>query len=202
VSGIAAQVAELRRLVANWNSYNARPIDEAALQEAARIGEALQGDVLLVPLASGGVSLELTRRPITIDVSAAPGGFVYTALAYEREASGADLVAALIEVGAEWAAEQLGGRGSVYVVEGDRRPTALGPALRVQIERWDGKPMSWREVWEAFAERYPDRWAVQVFPPGSHLIDQANKYHLYILDGEAPAGLDLGAPAPAGTRSP
>lgn len=69
-------------------------------------------------------------------------------------------------------------------------PTALGPSRRVTIERVDGATMGFREVFDAFAERYPGRWAVQLLPPVERLFGSANRYHLHVLDRE-PAGLDL-----------
>jgi len=68
--------------------------------------------------------------------------------------------------------------------------TCLGTALRVQVERCDRRPMSFTELWEAFAAAYPDRYAVQLFPPRAHFLDQANKYHLHVLERK-PEGLDL-----------
>lgn len=87
------------------------------------------------------------------------------------------------------------------VLECDRRPTAAGEALRIRIHRHDMKPMGFKELWSVFAERYPGRWAVQVFPPKDRLLDQANKYHLFVLP-EAPAGMDLVAGPPPGARAP
>ena len=87
------------------------------------------------------------------------------------------------------------------VLECDRRPTRLGWATRIYIQRHDGKPMPWREVWEVFASRYPDRWAVQAFPPFSQLRDEAHKYHLYVLD-QTPREFDIVDSAPAGTVTP
>ena len=84
------------------------------------------------------------------------------------------------------------------VLECDRRPTVLGEALRVRIHRVDLAPMGWRELWDVFSAAYPGRWAVQVLPPAGRLIDQRNKYHLFVLP-EPPAGLDIAAPAPRGT---
>lgn len=69
-------------------------------------------------------------------------------------------------------------------------PTALGPSRRVTIERRDGAPMGFREVYDAFTDRYPGRWAVQLLPPVERLFDSVNRYHLHVLDRE-PAGLDL-----------
>ena len=68
--------------------------------------------------------------------------------------------------------------------------TVLGLALRVTIEREDGAPMGWRELWEAFAASYPDRYAVQLLPPRRTMADQTNRYWLHVLDA-APAGLDV-----------
>ena len=78
-----------------------------------------------------------------------------------------------------------------YVLECERRDTRMGPALRIQIERYDGAAMGWEELWGVFVERYPGKWAVQAFPPPAALFNGANKYHLYVLD-EAPVELDLG----------
>lgn len=81
----------------------------------------------------------------------------------------------------------------------DRRPTAFGVAERVRIHRLDMAPMGFRELWEVFAHFFPGRWAVQSFPPSSRLLDQANKYHLFVYE-RAPDGIDLGVPAPRGTQ--
>lgn len=76
------------------------------------------------------------------------------------------------------------------VLECDRRVTPLGVALYVRIHRRDMAPMGFRELWDAFDQFYPSRYAVQVFPPRSRLLDQANKYHLFVLD-EPPLSMDL-----------
>ncbi len=78
----------------------------------------------------------------------------------------------------------------VTVEERGMRDTALGPALRIKISRDDGEPMSWSEVWHAFAESYPGCWAVQVFPPPWALVDDVNYYHLFVLLDE-PKGLNI-----------
>jgi hypothetical protein len=50
--------------------------------------------------------------------------------------------------------------------------------------------MAWSEVWATFADRYPGRWAVPFFPPASDLVDEANIYHLFVLE-EAPLGVNI-----------
>lgn len=80
-----------------------------------------------------------------------------------------------------------------YVLECERRATGLGWALRIQVERYDGARMGWEEIHTVFAERYPDRWAVQAFPPPGEVFNGAHKYHLFVLD-QRPDELDLGAP--------
>jgi hypothetical protein len=72
----------------------------------------------------------------------------------------------------------------------DPQPSALGTARRVRIHRLDMKPMGFRELWDLFDVLFPGRWAVQVFPPRRVLLDQANKYHLWLLE-EEPDGLNL-----------
>ncbi len=68
--------------------------------------------------------------------------------------------------------------------------TAVGPALRVQIERVDRGVMGFRELWDVFEAKFPGMWAVQLFPPRAHMFDQANRYHLHVVR-EEPTGLDL-----------
>ena len=50
--------------------------------------------------------------------------------------------------------------------------------------------LTWRQIWDAFTEKYPDRWAVQVFPPVGELVDSKAVYHLWVLESE-PDGLNL-----------
>lgn len=84
------------------------------------------------------------------------------------------------------------------VLECDRRPTAFGSALYVRIHRSDMAVMGFRELWDLFDRLYPNKWAVQVFPERSKLLDQANKYHLYVYE-KCPTGLDLTEPVPKGS---
>jgi hypothetical protein len=79
------------------------------------------------------------------------------------------------------------------VLECDERDTALGHALYVRIHRKDMAVIGFRELWEVFAALYPGRWAMQAFPPRAHLLDQANKYHLFVLE-EEPTGFNLCRP--------
>lgn len=85
------------------------------------------------------------------------------------------------------------------VLECDRRPTEFGEALYVRVHRKDMAVMGFRELWEVFDRYYPGKWALQVFPDRSNLIDQANKYHLFVYDHPL-RSLDLGEDPPKGTR--
>lgn len=78
----------------------------------------------------------------------------------------------------------------VLVTERGYRESALGSVLQLKIYAGDYRQLSWREIWEAFSDRYPGRWAVQVFPPRERLLDVKCVYHLWVLPGE-PTGLDL-----------
>jgi hypothetical protein len=56
------------------------------------------------------------------------------------------------------------------------RSTSLGELLYIKVYTPEERPLSWTEVWEEFAARYPGQWAVQFFParrrgprPGEHL---------------------------------
>jgi hypothetical protein len=86
------------------------------------------------------------------------------------------------------------------VLECDVRPTALGEALRIRVHRKDMAAMGWPELADLFNVLYPGKWACQMFPPHLEIIDQANKYHLFVFE-QAPAGLNLDSP-PKGTRRP
>lgn len=71
--------------------------------------------------------------------------------------------------------------GDPWCVEDDERDTPFGPVTKLVIGRRDGATMSWREVWDVFAAKYPDRWAIQVFPPARRMIDKVANYHLWVL---------------------
>ena len=70
------------------------------------------------------------------------------------------------------------------------RATSFGHVLQLKICTPDYRPLGWSEVWEAFSAAYPDRWAVQFFPPAADLIDGKAVYHLFVLEAP-PAGLNL-----------
>lgn len=78
----------------------------------------------------------------------------------------------------------------VTIVEQGWVQTDLGPALRIHLQRHDKAPMGFHEVYDAFANAYPGRWALQCLPPRKHLMNQANKYHLHVLDTQ-PRAFDL-----------
>ena len=71
---------------------------------------------------------------------------------------------------------------SAFIQELDERDTPLGSALRIKVRRQDEMAMSWREVWDCFSDSYPGKWALQIFPPESELMDEVNVYHLFVYD--------------------
>jgi hypothetical protein len=80
--------------------------------------------------------------------------------------------------------------GAVEITERGFRDSCLGRVLQLKIHAPGYRPLSWREVWEAFVARYPGRWAVQCFPPAGALVDGKAVYHLWVCD-VPPAGLDI-----------
>lgn len=78
----------------------------------------------------------------------------------------------------------------IEVTERGTRESCLGTVLQLKVSAPGYPPLSWREVWDAFQEAYPGRWAVQVFPPASRLVDSKAVYHLWVTEAE-PWGLDL-----------
>lgn len=78
----------------------------------------------------------------------------------------------------------------VVILERNRRDSALGSVLQIKVNAADYRPLSWREVWDAFAAKYPGRWAVQCFPPADELVDAKNVYHLFVCE-TPPLGLNI-----------
>lgn len=89
----------------------------------------------------------------------------------------------------------------VYCLECDRRPTPMGSALRIQLERYDDRPMGWEELHAAFERRYPGRWAIRCFPPADRVMNGCNKYTIWVLDLD-PVAFDISRDAPPGTTAP
>jgi len=42
---------------------------------------------------------------------------------------------------------------------------AWGELTRLKVYTPDYRPLSWLAVWRAFAEIYPGRWALELYPP-------------------------------------
>lgn len=79
---------------------------------------------------------------------------------------------------------------SIQITERGERESCLGRVLQIKVFTADYRALPWREVWDAFAARYPGKWAVQIFPPEAALVDGKNVYHLWVMDRE-PQGLNL-----------
>ena len=58
---------------------------------------------------------------------------------------------------------------------------AWGVVTYLKVYTPDYKRLSWLQVWQTFAEVYPDRWAIEFFPPASEMINEAHVYHLWML---------------------
>lgn len=80
--------------------------------------------------------------------------------------------------------------GPIRITERGRRDSCLGPVLQLKVYATGYPPLSWREVWEAFAAAYPGKWAVQCFPPADRLVDGKAVYHLFVC-AAPPWGLDI-----------
>lgn len=80
----------------------------------------------------------------------------------------------------------------VTVTERGYRESCLGKVLQLKVFGPGYRPLFWTEVWKAFVEAYPGRWAVQVFPPEGELVDGKAVYHLFVCEG-APEGLNIKA---------
>jgi hypothetical protein len=77
-----------------------------------------------------------------------------------------------------------------FVQEMGERRTSFGVALYIKVRTEDYRVLTWSEVWETFAKAYPDRWAIQCFPPADEVIDEVNLYHLWVLE-DTPSGVNI-----------
>jgi hypothetical protein len=77
-----------------------------------------------------------------------------------------------------------------FVQEMDVRVTGMGLATYIKVRTESYRQLSWSEVWTVFAAAYPNRWAVQFFPPESELVDDVHCYHLWVLD-DPPLGVNI-----------
>ena len=71
----------------------------------------------------------------------------------------------------------------VQTVETFRTPQ-WGMVTYLKIYTPDYKRLSWLQVWQAFTEVYPDRWAIELYPPTAELVNDAHVYHLWMLPEE------------------
>ena len=78
----------------------------------------------------------------------------------------------------------------IIVTERGFRESCLGRVLQLKIFAAEYRPLGWREVWGAFTERYPGKWAVQCFPPADELVDGKSVYHLFVCEKQ-PDGLNI-----------
>ena len=79
---------------------------------------------------------------------------------------------------------------NAFVQEMGHVQTDLGQLLYIRIRRENYGQLSWREAWEIFRRGYPGQWAVQFFPPAGDLVDDADIFHLYVLDF-VPTGVNI-----------
>jgi hypothetical protein len=56
-----------------------------------------------------------------------------------------------------------------------------GEITRLRIYTPDYQRLSWLQVWQTFAETYPNRWALELYPPAGELVNDAHVYHLWLL---------------------
>jgi hypothetical protein len=69
----------------------------------------------------------------------------------------------------------------------------LGQVTRLKVYTPDYRRLTWLEVWQALHNVYPDRWALELYPPAEALVNDAHVYHLWLLPEEwtPPAALNL-----------
>lgn len=84
----------------------------------------------------------------------------------------------------------MNGPGSIRIVERGPRASSFGEVMQLKV--WaDGYPdLRWEDIQAAFNEKYPGRWAIQLFPPKETIVNGKACYHLWILR-DPPQGIDL-----------
>ena len=76
----------------------------------------------------------------------------------------------------------------VFAVLKREVPTMIGTVTHLAIRDVAGEPLLWRHLQRIKNELIGlERVAVEVYPPVSELVDQANMYHLWVL----PEGVQL-----------
>lgn len=70
-----------------------------------------------------------------------------------------------------------------------------GSVTYLKVYTPDYKRLSWQQVWQAFTDVYPDRWAIELYPPAEELVNDAHVYHLWMLPegGMPPDRMNLAA---------
>jgi hypothetical protein len=68
-----------------------------------------------------------------------------------------------------------------------------GEVTRLKVATADYRRLSWLQVWQAFQDVCPGRWALELYPPAEELVDDAHIYHLWLLpEGwRPPEGMNL-----------
>ena len=84
-------------------------------------------------------------------------------------------------------------KNNLYVVMFYWHDTPIGQVLRLAIRRNDAAPVrSWPDLQRIKDELVGTQaLAVEVFPARSHMVDEANLYHLWVVPGGLPFGLHL-----------
>lgn len=77
-----------------------------------------------------------------------------------------------------------------FIQEMGPRQTSFGSVLYIKVRTPNYRRLHWSEIWKVFSQAYPGRWALEFFPPKEKLLDEANVYHLFVLDKD-PTGIDL-----------
>ncbi|NJN53677.1 MAG: hypothetical protein HC804_02325 [Anaerolineae bacterium] len=68
-----------------------------------------------------------------------------------------------------------------------------GEVTHLKIATPEYTQLTWVQVWQAFTAVYPDRWAIELYPPVTDLVNEARVYHLWMLPEawRPPQGMNL-----------
>lgn len=56
-----------------------------------------------------------------------------------------------------------------------------GTVTHLKVYTPEYKRLNWMQVWQAFTDVYPGRWAVELYPPAEELVNDTHVYHLWLL---------------------
>lgn len=69
-----------------------------------------------------------------------------------------------------------------YFVDVTVRRSAWGDIIQLEVRTADHQPVhNWQDLYAIKTALFPNRYAIEVYPPQDRLVDGAHAYHLWVL---------------------